>query len=271
MDKEWVEGKNREQEIQRKRLLSEIKTKIENTGIFTEDEIQHLMDKIVSDLNDPLGFAAVAFDLGYTRELAIQKFGEGKSQEKLDYIDGALQLNLDLKQEFDNLFRTRYDFSRFQDSEPVEFDGDIIITDPCYILKSDNDWKRSDCGYHLELLGIKHFMTRDTIYGDWGCTVFDLNNNHAELGQFCADAGMVSVMLLDEVLSYNPSFNYHLERKWTTSLIKDFKGSVQFVVHESNYEHGGKIYTDYEVEVVGHGVNKCTGKPIDFIGGQTDL
>ena len=28
----------------------------------------------------------------------------------------------------------------YLDGEPMEFDGDIIITDPCYIMKEDDDW-----------------------------------------------------------------------------------------------------------------------------------
>ena len=154
-------------------------------------------------------------------------------------------------------------------SEPTYFEGDIIITDPCYIMKDNKDWDKCDCGDHLELLGIEHFMTRDTIYGDWSCTVFDLNNKHEELGEFCADAGRVSVILLDDVLRYNPNFNYHTERPWTTTLIRDFKGTVQFVIKEDKYEYDGEPKVEYEVEVVGHGVNIRAGNPIDFLGRQT--
>ena len=96
---------------------------------------------------------------------------------------------------------------------------------------------------------------------------------------FCADAGLVSVFLLDEILKYNPAFDYHINKKWTTALIKDFNGTVKFVVKEVKYECDwespyhklGEILTDYEVEVIGHGINKITGKPIDFIGTQTGL
>lgn len=34
----------------------------------------------------------------------------------------------------------------------MEFDGDIIITDPCYILRDEShrkDWDDCDCGYNL--------------------------------------------------------------------------------------------------------------------------
>lgn len=105
-------------------------------------------------------------------------------------------------------------------------------------------------------------MTRDTIYGDWSCTVYNTGTKEI-LGNFCADAGLVSVFLLDEVLKYNPNFNYHKEREWTTTLIPDFKGIIQFVVKYNR--------NDYGVHVVGHGINKKTGEPVNFHSIQTGL
>ncbi len=173
--------------------------------------------------------------------------------------------------------------SRYLDSEPVEFDGDIIITDPCYVIRSENemtpdDWGASGYGENMGALGITHYMSRDTLYGDWGCTVYDTDSGE-EIGEFCADAGMVSVMLLDDVLRYNPAFDYHLVKCWTTAWIEDFKGTVQFVVteHSGTYEYdsefhkAGDKWFDYHVEVVGHGINKKTGKPINFVCKQTEL
>lgn len=39
------------------------------------------------------------------------------------------------------------------------FPGDIVITDPCYIVKNSADW--SDCGYGqaLDALGISTFLS----------------------------------------------------------------------------------------------------------------
>lgn len=33
----------------------------------------------------------------------------------------------------------------------------------------------------------------------------------------------------------------------------------------------GDYWEDYVLEVVGHGINKVTGKPINFVGKQTGL
>lgn len=67
---------------------------------------------------------------------------------------------------------------RYQSTPEKEFDGDIIITDPCYIIRNENgitknDWHYCEYGEYMERLGIKNYLTHDTIYGDWGCTVFD--------------------------------------------------------------------------------------------------
>ena len=51
----------------------------------------------------------------------------------------------------------------------------------------------------MEVLGIKNYICRDTLYGDWSCTTYN-SDTHEKLGEFCADSGMVGVYLLDEVL-----------------------------------------------------------------------
>ena len=136
----------------------------------------------------------------------------------------------------------------------MKFKGDIIITDPCYITKNDtNDWELCEYGENMEKLGIKTYLTRNTIYGDWSCTTFN-SDTHEPIGQFCADAGLVSVFLLDEVLKYNPDFDYHLNRLWTTTLIKDFDGDVVIEVVGVEYKNEeGYIENDEEVRVIGKG------------------
>lgn len=170
--------------------------------------------------------------------------------------------------------KSTYDFAL--DSDPMYFDGDIIITDPCYLKASmklaDDEFEDRDLSMNVinkcfeDGIG----MQRDTIYGDWSCTTFDMNTKQP-IGEFCADSGMVCVIKLDDVFAFNPNFNYHTEKTWTTTLIKDFCGNVQFKVKEELYEYEGKQEVDYIVFVEGHGVNKATGEKIDFITSQTEL
>ena len=149
----------------------------------------------------------------------------------------------------------------------MEFDGDIIITDPCYLRRKDdnkfNDHKFDEHGIH----GI----SAQTFYGDWSCHTFDSINkdkdgNQKVLGQFCADGGMVCVADLSTVLKYNPDFNFHKEKDWTTTWVKNFKGIVTIKIDENEQE-----WPAYIVHVVGKGVDKETGEPIEFDTRQTGL
>lgn len=159
------------------------------------------------------------------------------------------------------------------------FKGTIIITDPCYVIKS-RDWESSNYGRNL--LGFQGYITEYTLYGDWGCTTYSINNpkevvekiaelnkhldkvysddlseedrqeifsdyNYSlknlletsrELGDFCADAGMVSVFLLDDVLKYNPEFSqWVLKHPRCVTIIPNFDGNVKYHVDINNEAH----------------------------------
>ena len=58
------------------------------------------------------------------------------------------------------------------------------------------------------------------------------------IGRFCADAGMVCVLYLDEVLKYNPDFEEeYMSRDWVVTVIKDFDGEVEYIVDNNNEAH----------------------------------
>lgn len=92
-------------------------------------------------------------------------------------------------------------------------------------------------------LRIKHYLCKSTLYGDWSCITFN-SDTKKPICKFCADAGLVAVFLLNEVLKYNSDFDYHIERPWTTTLIKDFDGDVEIkVVHtEGIYEEDSEYW-----------------------------
>lgn len=123
-----------------------------------------------------------------------------------------------------------------------------------------SDWELCNYGEDMEVLEIKNYICRDTLYGDWSCTTYN-SDTHEELGEFCADAGMVGVFLLDEVLKYNPDFDYHIERPWTTTLIKDFDGEIDFeIIHtegvyedDTEFHSKGEKWEDDSIIVVGRG------------------
>lgn len=152
-------------------------------------------------------------------------------------------------------------YEDFIDSDLLECDGDIIITDPCYVIKKE------DRDLDLEDLGVVNYISKFTLYGDWSCHVFDTETNEV-LGQFCADSAMVAVFYLDEVLTYRPDFEEYIEKyPHAVARITNFKGQAQIVI--TNEYEDGKAYS--VVHVVGHGVDKVTGKSINFISKQTGL
>lgn len=124
--------------------------------------------------------------------------------------------------------------------------------------ENKDDWELCECGENMEVLGIKTYLSDDTIYGDWSCLTVQLDDNGnpiGKLGNFCADSGRVAVFLLDEVLKYNPNFDYHLTKPWTTTCIKDFHGDIMLEIKTAT--NG-----EPEVRVVGSG-------NINFVGVQS--
>lgn len=257
MNKAWLEQKTKECESVRPEIEKLLREKLP----LTNQE----MDEVFEDLENMYRGVESYLDMLCFKHL------EDDSEDSHKWISQSGVVELFYK------YRNKNNLRRYLDME-MEFDGDIIITDPCYIMKEDDDWATCAYGEDMEALGITHYMTRDTLYGDWSCTTFDSDTKEA-IGEFCADAGLVSVFLLDEVLKYNPYYKDHLKNKWTVTWIKDFKGTVEFVVkhiegyyeEDTDYWKKGDYWEDYVLEVVGHGINKVTGKPINFVGKQTGL
>lgn len=122
-----------------------------------------------------------------------------------------------------------------------------------------DDWIKCEYGGNMETLGISTYFTESTIYGDWGCTTYKITedpykviNNFIEaeekgedygidcskLGNFCADAGSVSVFLLDEVRKYNPDIDEWIaSHDWCVTTIPDFDGEVNYYVDKQDSAH----------------------------------
>lgn len=132
----------------------------------------------------------------------------------------------------------------------MKFKGTVVITDPCYFVK-DEDWNENiwDNG-DLGSLGFSSYICRPTIYGDWGCKTYqregeDLAGDLQELfeeynwrglaeyaneskviGRFCADAGTVAVVLLEDLKKYNPDVIPHLRSNMVT-IIENYDGEIE--------------------------------------------
>lgn len=305
MDRKWVENKNKEKLAQIAEHKNRIINDINNCSFVSDEAKAKLIECVDEYEREPYRTAA-------RMSILLMHYTENMQEIGLSNIDNFID-SLDL----DNyIMSLRYcNYNIYLDSEPVEFNGDLIITDPCYIVKdrdettrpkwedfmrlndyrgmseeerravgyyedyermrkaeaeweeaNPDDWDVCECGHEMQLLGLKTWMTRSTLYGDWSCTTFN-SDTKQPIGKFCADAGMVGVFNLAEVLKYNPDYDDYTEKPWTTTVIRDFKGTVQFIVEENKKSRG----EDFNVKVVGRGMNNVTGKPMNFITSQTGL
>lgn len=345
MNKEWVK---KEQKREKENILNmldkiiEILTNIDTSMIkkvqkkssrYKGKDVGKTISEIVEKTNqlknnitliesESTEYYFMFFDLALSIQLTRDP--DGELSEILKQVKKAEDLSNDVK----TMMWSINNMDRFLDSEPIEFDGDIVITDPCYFVKKPiypdekypvwtdyvthkqetdypdfngessptmeeelkkydlihseykskiiNDWETCDCGYDLEAIGFSTNMCRDTLIGDWSCAVIDSNKDKL-LGRFSADSGMVCVVMLDDIVKYNPSLEKIHENTNIWTVIKNFKGKIQFVVTEerglyeenSEFHNAGDEYVDYSVVVSGHGINTKTGENIDFISKQT--
>jgi len=255
MNKEWVESKEKERKERIDVLTNQIKKTLLSLDGYTDEERNMFVERF--------------YEMKNLRMYGVHMYMPhipGKFRDNQELFDKTMDILETLP--YDDLVSLeRYSYKNYLDSEPKHFTGDIIITDPCYIAK-DGDWPDFIDDAYNNKNSIKTFIERGTIYGDWSCTTFDTVNSWKPIGNFCADAGWVGVFDLSEVLAYNPNFNYHIERPWTTTLIKNFDGTVWFEVDEHYDEDYGY---EYSVHVIGKGVNTETGEPIEFRTTQTGL
>lgn len=121
----------------------------------------------------------------------------------------------------------------------MNFKGDIVITDPMYIVKSEEDWHRCEYGENLEALNIFTYITSGN--GDeFASDVISLDDSK-RLGEFGSDSCMVSVMLLSEVRQYNFDFDKDLG-EYCYTVIEDFDGEVQLIEMEECDDNGQRVY-----------------------------
>lgn len=121
----------------------------------------------------------------------------------------------------------------------MHFKGDIVITDPMYIVKSEEDWHRCEYGENLEALNIFTYITSGN--GDeFASDVISLDDSKRH-GEFGSDSCMVSVMLLSEVRQYNFDFDKDLG-EYCYTVIEDFDGEVQLIEMEECDDNGQRVY-----------------------------
>ena len=271
MKKAWIDKQNKIAQTELAAVKQEIQNQLTECELLDDEDVSIILDELkkITDIGlysfyfpDKLWDKYKSFYKEHCPEL------HAEALSAFYFKANTILKNLPTEKYF-KLARENYD--RYLDSEPMQFDGDILITDPCYIMKESaidyssipsywdyisqhktvtrdgktyyrppihedypdckdgksptliaeqnaynkakekwdgenmDDWQRCDYGDNMEIFGINHYITRDTIYGDWSCTVFN-SDTKEPIGRFCADAGLVSVFALDEVIKYNPEY-----------------------------------------------------------------
>lgn len=167
---------------------------------------------------------------------------------------------------------------KFKVVDEAEFDGDVLVTDPCYLRHGG-----SDDGPGWDPEGTERFVRKcggmysTTYYGDWGCAIYRTKGVRGNipkgaecLGYFCSDAGLVCVVELKDVLKRSPGF-----MDWLRSyghcgaVIRNFKGKVSFLKRSWKVKLRGHVYTETELRV--HGNGTVGGEPISFESKQTSM
>lgn len=149
--------------------------------------------------------------------------------------------------------------SREEVVESFDVDGDIIITDPCYID---------------EFINPSH--SRSTLYGDWGCSVWSFDptvekapkKGEKPFGEFCADSGQVCVTVLGSYARKKIE-EWLKGREWCGTIIDGFKGKVEYVEVVEYSAYKGEWAESRSLRVRGIGVKD--GKPYGFLTAQTSL
>jgi len=182
------------------------------------------------------------------------------------WYDGSLS---ELKSKVKNMVKREYpsitineslggdiDF-RIQSKYEQYFEGDIIVTDPCYFIQEDlwdkicNEWfkpenKKNDLFNRGILLfedGIK-VLYSSTAFGDGTYHVNNLSGKSVHKNETGVDSGMIAVINVSDVQKLNPGFN--IDDKFYPR-INGFRGLVTSD-GKGNFVGDIEVYTNDEIE-----------------------
>ena len=276
MDTKWINEKGLEYKRDIRNRITKLEEEIRGTDKLHEEEKERmcaLIEDVYSNREAYKYFTKMLLRKQLVSVCEPSKFNT-ELIELIDYVD-----SLDISS-LARWVSSENPYESYKDTFWTDFDGDILITDPCYFIRQDevevNDWEWSDYGYDLYELGFSIYLVHDNLYGDWDCVVRNSDTDDL-MGRFCADAGLVCCGYLDEVLKYNPQFKEKLEKKnFLGTVIRNFRGKIQFKINyitgqyekDTEYFKKGEVWEDYTLHVVGEGVDSVTGEPIRFFSRQ---
>lgn len=141
-------------------------------------------------------------------------------------------------QSYDNLVKDTK--TMLLDRGPFQYDGDVIITDPCFFLDGD-EWDNAKEIY-------PSIQFRDNLYGDGDFCVVDSDDSCKRYGTYYAESGSVCTVYANEVDEHVGIRNLNEE---CYTLLKDFHGTILFRVDEIKFDERKK--PDYALNLIGNG------------------
>lgn len=264
MDKKWAEEEEIKERNRREEILDRLMLAVKGANMSKNSKTfirrmrkEKAYKAMCAEINNAI--------LNYYNHHHIEGSCREFIDEDLEFLKSLGVREIQDEHWFDNDEDIGYD--AFIDSEPKFFSGDLAIIDPCNIIGENlDDFLRSYHAFEMDILGFKKFILRECLYKCWSC-VTDNTDTNEPIGMFSTNGRRMGVFLLDEILKYNPKFDEHLKSSSSATFIKNFKGTVQFVV--TRYD--GIEKNGFAVNVVGHGKDKVTGKPINFATRPAEL
>lgn len=211
-----------------------------NYDVFSYCKIGEQIDKFVKEHSD------IKPDYSFWTGSRLQKRCSELNRKVMDKID---TYHISLIQEPRPEDKIRID-------DEFDVNGDIIITDPCYIRKY-----------------IEPEHSRNTIYGDWSCSIWQCKKDkdpkpHSKpFGKFCADSGMVCVTNIKNCSQRKEIEDWVKEHNWCATIINNFKGKVKYIVKTCYYPYSKQWSCDDSLRIRGEGTKD--GKEFCFTTLQT--
>lgn len=103
------------------------------------------------------------------------------------------------------------------------FKGSIVIGDPSYFVKSDDDWEKCNFGEDLKSLGFTDYLYID--FPDDPQIVKNAEDSEV-LGGICQDSGVIVVVYKNELEKYNPDYEKDFYDENNRTIIDNFDGEI---------------------------------------------
>ena len=120
------------------------------------------------------------------------------------------------------------------------FKGSIVIVDPSFFVKSEEDYERCDYGRNLSALGFSDYLYLD--FPDDPQAVINTDTGEI-LGGICQDSCAVAVVYKAELEKHNPDYEEDFGDADNRTVIEDFDGKIECKTVPAETGHGSDTDT----------------------------